>query len=135
MRLLCVLGLLVACKGGQDSDPQETGGACGAVTEHTISVEVTVDDGSDAPVEGATVRLEERAWEPGTLGEGTTDAQGQVTLADLSITSVEDCWGTVLDYQLVVEKDPASTEVRLNSALFNAVQSGEQVVRRDVSLE
>lgn len=131
------LGLLmIGCGGGslEPTDEGDGGGACGAVTEHTLDLIVTVVDDGGAPVTGASVTLEERSWEPGVIGAGTTDESGVATLSDLSITSVADCWGVVLDYRLVVTAGEASTESGLNPALLDAITTGDPTVERTVTL-
>lgn len=135
MRASLIALLLVAC--GGSSTPTDDGsgsGRCGAVTEHAVTVTIRVVDGAGQAVEGASVAIEERAWEPGTLGSATTSADGTAMLPDLAITGVEDCWGVVLDYVAVVELGERSAEVNLNSTLFATVSAGETTVARDVTL-
>ncbi len=127
-----------AC-GGQDvmtSDPlppPDTDGACGDVTTHDVTLlgAVVLDD---LPFEGATIWVEDRGWEPGTiLAEGVTGADGTVTFALDDLVSVEDCWGVLLDYVAVASAvSPAdgstlSGETDLNSHLFSAIDSGSLV--------
>ena len=138
MRGIIAMVLLLGCTDNGtatdvDTDSDTSGGRCGAVTTHvvTLDIEVVVDEGG--PVEGATVRLEERAWSPGTLAEDTTGTDGTVTLADVSITGVEGCWGLALDYHLVVQDGEVVVEETMNSALFNAV-NGDGTVTRTVYL-
>jgi len=117
--------VFAACSGaGAESDTAEDGGACGAVTSHTVTVRAKVVNGTGQPVAGASVVLEERAWEPGARGQGTSGEDGEVILRDLSITSVERCWGTALDYALVAKKDAVTAEEPLNSSLFNLILEG-----------
>lgn len=119
---------LTACSGpgdDSDTDPDTDPTGCGDVTTHTITVIARVEDGAGSPFEGATVRLEERNWDPHTLGEGTTDASGDVTLADLSVTGVERCWGTALDYVLVATDGTLTAEADINSFLFANRDAGE----------
>ena len=114
---------LAACQG--DETDEERQGACGDVSEHTVVLLAKVVDGEDAPVDGATVEVVDRGWEPGTvLGTGATDASGEVEIGGLEVTSVEDCWGTLLDYYLVVSLDEREAEKQINPALFNAIDGG-----------
>lgn len=126
---------LVACgddrAGGED--PADTaggrGGACGDVTEHDLRLRGRVlQDG--APVQGADVRLEERAWHPGSkvFGAAVTDAGGAFVFDAPGVVSVEDCWGTVLDYVLVAVRGDARVEDPVNSSLFGAITDGVDTV-------
>jgi len=113
-----------------DKDPNPTDdtdedGACGAVSTHMLTLTASVESETGAPVAEVAVWLEDRGWEPGTIvGQGTTDADGQVMLEALSITSVENCWGTLLDYVLVAEADQGRGEKEVNHPLYNAILDG-----------
>ena len=126
------LGL--SCSGDDTDTDVERTGQCGAVTEHALTLSVTVEGPDRAAVVGATVTLEERVWDPGSLGSAITGDDGVAVLADLSITSVEDCWGTALDYVAVVELDDRQAEEALNPTLFNAIQAGDGQAARTVEL-
>jgi hypothetical protein len=129
-RGLVVVGL-AGCGGSADTDIEDTGGACGAVTTWNVTVIGAVEDAAGA-VSGASVRLEDRGWTIGdVLGDATTDADGRFTLEATGVTSVEGCWGTVLDYRLVAEEGGRSGEDKVNSALFDAIDSGS--LEADVS--
>ncbi len=96
----------------------DTDGQCGEVSEHTVQVVGVVHDGSGDGAADAAVRLEDRGWNPGTtLGAGTTNAGGEFELDGLAITSVEDCWGTLLDYVIVAERGGQRVERGINSQL------------------
>ena len=129
MRVVFALGLaLVGCNGGDD-EPNETDdtndGACGEVTTWDVAVAGVVHDAAGDGVEGASVRLEDRGWNVGTtLGTATTGTDGSFSFDAIGVTSVEDCWGTVLDYVLVAEEGDRVGERELNSALFNAIDGG-----------
>lgn len=130
-----LLAVLAGCGPGEvDSDTEPVGG-CGEVTTSMVDLTVTVVGPEDQPIDGASVSLEERAWEPGTLGTGTTDSSGEVLLANLDITGVEDCWGTVLDYVVVVALDERSAESRVNPTLFNAINGGGGVAVKRITLD
>ncbi len=129
---------LVAC-GGKDGDTgplvttDDGGGACGELSEWTIDVTARVVDGdSNQPVEGADVRLIEESWTlGGDFGGGTTDAQGMVTFSAVDVISVEDCWGTALDYKLTALRGEKVGEKDMNPSLFGAITDGDLVT--DVS--
>jgi hypothetical protein len=126
-QMLTTMGLfcmLTACSEPTDTDQAddnvEPDGACGEVDNFDASVFGMVTDGG-APVEGATVVLEDRGWEPTTdMGSATTNAKGTFTINAPGLTSVEDCWGTLLDYVLVAEKGAKKGEKSINSQLHTA---------------
>jgi hypothetical protein len=125
-RRVALVGLVAGCGAAADDtfvEPTDPG-ACGEVTTHDVSVLGAVTSGG-APAVGAAVRLEDRGWNVGdVLGEATTGADGTFTLAAASVTSVEDCWGTILDYALVGELGGEAGEMNVNTALFNAIEDG-----------
>lgn len=130
-RLVAIMWSLSAL--GCGAEPVETDdepGACGAESEHEITVLVRVHQADGRPAQGATVLLEERATRPGVRGEATTDAQGDAELQDLSITSLEGCWGIALDYVVVASLGEQMAEVAVNPSLFSAISQGEDVVDR-----
>ncbi|MFT7520111.1 MAG: hypothetical protein ACI9MC_002255 [Kiritimatiellia bacterium] len=120
--VVCIL-VMVGCV-SEDTDEQPSG-ACGEVTEHVVAVRAKVLDSEASPVIGALVEVQDRGWDPGTvLGSGLTNASGEVHLVDLNVTSVEDCWGTLLDYYVVATLDDRTAEKQVNSALFSAIDGG-----------
>ena len=125
MWLLAVL-LLVAC-GVDSSETGETetdDGACGEVSTWDVSLSGTVESAS-GPVAGALVTLEDRGWEPGTtLGSAETEADGGFVIEAVGVTSVEDCWGTLLNYVVVAEDGDLRGERGINSPLYDAIASG-----------
>lgn len=125
------LALVVPACGGPD-DTDTPAGRCGPETDHVLSVLVAVVDEDERPVAGAQVSLQEFASRPGVRGQATTDAAGHASLQDLSITSIEGCWGIALDYRILASEGSRAAEVGVNPSLFNAIDRGESVVdRRD----
>ncbi len=126
MRAWWLVFALTACTAG-DTDPvsDTDDGACGDVSTHTLSLSGRVESTSGQPVEGASVRLEDRGWNVGeVLGEGTSGVYGDFLLEDLEVTSVEDCWGLVLSYWVVAEQEESSGEQQVNVWLYNAIDEG-----------
>jgi hypothetical protein len=123
-----VLFWLAGCGGGGDTEPAETddeGGACGDVTTHDVTV-IGRAETADGPADGATVTLQERNWTSGdTFGTATTGADGSFQIDAVGVIGVEDCWGTALDYVIAGSLGDLAGERDVNSALFNAVTSGE----------
>lgn len=106
-------------------------GACGEITVWDLWLKGKVLDRTGRPALGASVRLEDRGWAPVTvLGTTTTDAQGLFELPITGLTSVEDCWATLLDYVAVAERGTEVGEADVNTELFNAIQSGTLVADR-----
>ena len=62
-----------------------------------------------------------------TCGTTTTDGDGRFDFEARDVVSVEDCWGTALDYKLVVVKGTKSMEEDVNSSLFTAIDQGDLV--------
>ena len=120
-----------ACFGNKDTDvtvdtDDDDHGACGDVSTWDVFIRARVVQ-NNANVAGAEVWLEDRGWEPGTiLGDGVTGANGRAEFEAKDITSVEDCWGTLLDYYLVAEKGDATGEKAVNTYLHSAIDSGQQ---------
>lgn len=117
---------LAACSGAdpEDSDTDGSNGQCGDVTTWDVTIAGAVEDASGA-VDGATVTLEDRGWNAGeTLGTATTASDGTFELAATGVTSVEGCWGTVLDYVVVATEGGRIGEDEVNSALHDAIDSG-----------
>lgn len=132
MRVLAALASVAVGCGAEPAVDDDRPGACGEETEHVLTVHVAVVDGDGAPVGGARVLLEERATRAGVRGEATTNTDGEAVLADLSITSLEGCWGTALSYFVVASEGARTAEIGVNPSLFNAIEAGEGVVdRRD----
>ncbi|MBT3219647.1 MAG: hypothetical protein HN348_11195 [Proteobacteria bacterium] len=132
MFVLCALLLgWTACTGKKDTDvPVDTDddspGACGDVSTWDIWIRARVVQ-NNASVSGADLWLVDRGWEPGTiLGQGVTGNNGRVEFEAKDVTSVEDCWGTLLDYYLVAEKGDATGEKGVNTYLHSAIDSGQQ---------
>lgn len=126
-----LLSLLLACSPSKDSAPVETtdsqDGACGAVSTHVVTVRAKVLVGGQ-PAAGLRVYLDDRGWEMKSVGEGNTGANGEVEFVADPVTSVENCWGTVLNYWIVAENTDGSTvEDDMNTELFNAIDDGSLV--------
>ena len=123
--------LLMACGAPSEDTAVEEDvdeGACGEVRTHDLEVRAAFEDASGAPLSGVRVSLEERNWAPGTLGEGSTTADGTVSFVAPGVTDVEGCWGSALDYWLVAEADGYATlEETMNSNLYNAIDDGSLV--------
>lgn len=114
MRSTLILAALAACGGGGDEastqEPTETGtdtrtigqGACGDVSQIDATITGLVAY-EEAPVGAATVRLEERLWEQKVYTTEIAGADGRVTLAGTGLWSVEDCWGSAIDYWVVAD--------------------------------
>jgi hypothetical protein len=114
-----------------DSDPTDTDptGACGSPINYDMTLVGFVLGGNGEVGDAASLSIEDRGWQPGRiLGTGTTDSYGAFTIPLTDVTSVEDCWGTLLDYVLVGQRTVAggeqSGELGLNTLLFNAIQDG-----------
>ncbi len=100
----------------------EPDGACGEVTVWAVTLGGTVLGRDGNPAVGAEVWVEDRGWEPGTiLGQATTDAYGAFEVSLAEVTSVEDCWATLLDYVLVGTLPGQRGEKDINIELFNAI--------------
>ena len=125
-----VLGC-VACASAADTSETdvEDDGACGEVSAWDVTVRGAVVDGSGGPVAGAAVRLDDMGWNPGTtLGDGTTDGSGAFEFLADDVTSVDGCWGTLLDYVVRAELGDAAAERDVNTPLYNAIQDGTRVM-------
>ena len=116
-----------------DSSPTEPTntqpqGACGDLLYHDVELVgvAQLEDGS--PAVGASIRLEERNYEPQVQvwGEGTvTDEDGNFTFLAEDIIEVERCWGRIVDYAIVGELGELTAEDNnINSVLRNAVTYG-----------
>ncbi|MEZ4238292.1 MAG: carboxypeptidase-like regulatory domain-containing protein [Myxococcota bacterium] len=151
MRWICPALLAIACSGDPkttDTGPADTGsaatsdtdtdtdtdtqgttdtdGACGAVTRHDLTLLGAVVLASGGPAVGASVWIEDRAWavQTETLGTATTDDDGLFTLPITGLTSVEDCWGSALDYVVVAELGIQRGERDVNAPLYNVILAG-----------
>jgi hypothetical protein len=115
------------------TDTDEPTGACGDVSRWDLTLDGQVNQpGGGAP--GATVRLEERGFQfsPVVYGTTYTDAYGHFSLAATQIVSVDGCWGTLLDYNVVAELGVSSAEAEVNQSLYNAILDG--TFAADISL-
>ena len=99
-------------------------GQCGDISEYDLTLGVAVRDGGQ-PARGVDVWLEDRGWEPGTmLASGVTNDEGLVLLDVIGLTSVEDCWGSLLDYVVVAEDGDLYDERDINTPLYNSILNG-----------
>lgn len=126
---------LIGCASSDDSgDVVDTGdddGACGDPVTYDVEIHAKVVEAAGGAAEGIEVTLEDRGWTMADLGTGTTDARGEVTFTAVGVTSLANCWGTVLNYHLVAV-DPAddtrSADDTLNTQLHAAIDEGTFVV-------
>lgn len=125
---MLLLTWLLACTAPTETETDDTDqGACGEVSEWVLTLHGAVE-GPTGAYEGATVVLEDRGWSPGTeLGEATTGADGRFTMDGLQVTSVERCWGTLLDYVVVATDGDMSGEKGVNTYLYDAIDDGSLV--------
>jgi hypothetical protein len=109
-----------------DTDTAEPQGQCGDVTTWDVVLRGRVHNPFDQPIAGATITLEDRGWMPITvLATGTSDTYGAFELSIQGLTSVEDCWGILLDYVVTGESQLGQVgEDGVNPELFDAVNSG-----------
>lgn len=131
MSRLVVLLFVTACTPEADTGeaPDDTGHAgteCGDPELFDIEIVAKVlANGKAAP--GIEVALDDRGQTGEILGTGTTGPNGTATFTALGVTSLEGCWGIVLDYWLVAT-DPADTsrtvEDDMNTELYNAIDDG-----------
>jgi hypothetical protein len=109
----------------EDSDPP--GVDCGDASTHDIEITARVVSTRGTPAAGIDVILDDRGWTYGPLGSGVTDVDGLVTFTAAGVTSLPNCWGTVLNYW-VVATDPAdpsrTAEDDMNTELYNAIDGG-----------
>ena len=70
-----------------------------------------------------------RAWAPGVLGAATSDAGGGAAFTAAEVTDLPGCWGTVLDYVLLVH-DPAGVFADDSSATTGALSPAPQAQTR-----
>jgi hypothetical protein len=107
-------------------DSGHNGVDCGEATTYDIAITAMVVEGA-RPAAGIEVVLDDRGWTQSELGVGTTGSDGKVTFTAVGVTSLPNCWGTVLDYWLVAT-DPAdasrTAEDGVNSSLYNAIDGG-----------
>lgn len=124
-----VMLFAIGCSGKQDSgkqDTEEEQTGCGDVTTFDVTVKAAVTRNGRV-ASGIAVRLEERNWEPGTLGEGTTGADGTVSFLASPVTSIDRCWATALDYWIVADDAGNEVEDDMNTELYNAISDGSLV--------
>jgi hypothetical protein len=119
--------VLMACGGSELQEDTSDPTGCGEPTSHDVVVVFAVVEAAGNGVSNLEVHLEDRAWNPGVLGTGQTDGNGLGELLAEGVTDLPHCWGTMLDYVVVVE-DPSnyyiSAEKPLNSYLFGAISDG-----------
>lgn len=136
---VCALG---ACTPDEDDESDDTGADlgtdCGEPTTYNVSFDAKVVDDGGRGIDGIQVYLDDRGYTGTVLGEGTTGGDGEVKLMAVGVTSLPDCWGTLLDYWLVAS-DPAdesrTAEDDMNTQLFNAIDDGSlSVDARDFPL-
>lgn len=138
MSRLVVLLLLTACAPEVETGeaPEDTGHAgteCGDPEVFDIEIVAKVEaNGKAAP--GIEVALDDRGQTGEILGTGTTGPNGTTTFSAVGVTSLDGCWGIVLDYWLVAtDPDDASRTVEddMNTELYNAIEDGS--MQADVS--
>lgn len=145
MRLIWTLFALtvVACTPDDDEESDDTGSElgtdCGEPTTYNVAFDAKVVDDRGRGLAGIRVYLDDRGYTGTELGEGTTGGDGEVQLMAVGVTSLPDCWGTLLDYWLVAS-DPADetrvAEDDMNTQLFNAIDDGSlSVDAREFPLE
>jgi hypothetical protein len=131
--LLLVWTVGLGCSGGEDTGQKEsesTFEGCGDPETYDIGIRAKVTRGGQ-PAVGIRVYLEERLWEPGILGEGSTDRDGSVSFDASPVTGIPNCWATAVDYWLVAEDGGSTVEDDMNSELYDAVDDGSLIA--DVS--
>lgn len=129
--LTWMLGL--GCSAGKEEEQKEsenTSEGCGDPETYDIDIRAKVTRNGQ-PAGGVRVYLEERLWEPGILGEGTTDRDGSVSFTASPVTGIPNCWATAVDYWLVAEDGADVVEDDMNSELYDAVDDGSMLA--DVS--
>ncbi len=126
-----IVVFLMAC-GAEDSgapagdDTGHDGVDCGEASTHDVAITALVTAAAGS-VEGVEVTLDDRGWTNAILGSGTTDGRGRVTFTAVGVTSLPNCWGTVLNYWIVAADpdDAARTaEDDMNTELYNAIDGG-----------
>ncbi len=130
---MLLLTWMLACTAGEDGEQKEseaTVEGCGDPESYDIGIRAKVTRGGQ-PAAGVRVYLEERLWEPGILGEGSTDRDGTVSFEASPVTGIPNCWATAVDYWLVAEDGGDVVEDDMNSELYDAVDDGSMVA--DVS--
>ena len=123
--------LLLACTPDTSAETGDTGTDfgtdCGEPTTYDVAFRVKVVDVRGAGIRDAAVSLEDRGYTFTSLGAASTGADGTVAFTAVGVTSLPDCWGTLLDYWLVAE-DAADASRRveddMNTQLFNAIDDG-----------
>lgn len=126
---MLLLTWMLACTAGEDGEQKEsepTVEGCGDPESYDIGIRAKVTRGGQ-PAAGVRVYLEERLWEPGILGEGSTDRDGTVSFDATSVTGIPNCWATAVDYWLVAEDSGDVVEDDMNSELYDAVDDGSMV--------
>ena len=108
-----------------DDDPP--GGACGDFLYHDVVIRGLVENADGSPAMAADVVLEERNFmsQFQYWGKGTqTDANGAFEFTAVDLLEVEDCWGTLVDYNIVARSGTTYGEDAINSVLRNAITYG-----------
>jgi hypothetical protein len=115
-----------------DTDTGTTGGACGAISTWSVNITGMVLSPNGEPSIGHVV-LRDRGWLPGAiLAEASANEAGYFLLNADSVTSAEECWGSVLSYWIEVDRDEAYYgELNVNSILYNAIS--EQALEIDIT--
>ncbi len=117
------VAVLVGCGGGGDDTSDDTADeGCGSPVTHTITVTGHVVDSNGARVAGADVSFVDRAWAPGTLDQGVTDANGNFTLVADELTWLPRCYGTALSYWVVATDGARTDEKAVNQRIFGAIE-------------
>lgn len=125
--------LLCACAEDPEEipPPDDPGSACGT-PEYGLSLRFVGRTGESAerPAVGADIVLEDRAVSPAEiLGRAVSEAGGTFTLDATEITSIPDCWLTLLDYRLVsTTEDGLRGELQVNRFMWDALENDEDAV-------
>ena len=100
-------------------------GLCGDVTTWDLHISGAVVDYLERPFEEVEIQLVDKGWVPGTImATATTDAEGLYEFDVDQLTSVEDCWGTLLDYVIVATWKELLVEDGVNAQLYGAINDG-----------
>lgn len=127
-RLIWMVLLAAGCTDGDTDTGEVVGVECGEPTAHEATISGRVEDASGAGVAGATVVLEDRAWNLGDiLGTATSGGDGTFTLSASEVIEIENCWGQ-LNYTLVATEGDREGEKVITNYVFNAVDDGSFAV-------
>lgn len=112
----------------EPEDPASTAvpeSACGDTTLVDVTICGTLRDADGAPITGASARLEERSWMPGTVfGAGDSDDAGEVWFDAVAVPIVEGCWAVGPQFYLVVDAGGAVGEAPANATVVGAWLDG-----------